>query len=162
MINIPPYLQAGDTIGVVCPAGYMAFEKAQTCITTLGEWGYKVKIGSTLGQQFHYFSGTDKQRLQDLQQMLDDEEVKAILCARGGYGVSRIIDRLDFTKFIQNPKWIIGYSDITVLHAHVFQQYRIASLHSPMAAAFNDGGFENEFIGSLYTALKGEPANYQL
>src|SRR4051812_37918714 len=136
MITIPPYLKQGDTIGIVCPAGYMPYERAQTCIDTLQQWGFKVKVGKTLGNQFHYFSGTDAERLQDLQAMLDDASVKAILCGRGGYGVSRVIDNIDFTAFERNPKWIIGYSDITVLHAHLYNKLQMASLHSPMAAAF--------------------------
>ena len=95
MITIPPYLKKGDTIGIVCPSGFMPSENAETCIQTLQNWGYKVKIGSTLGNQFNYFSGTDKQRIQDLQNMLNDSSIKAILCARGGYGLSRMIDAID-------------------------------------------------------------------
>ena len=76
--------------------------------------------------------------------MLDDEEVKAILCARGGYGLSRIIDKIDFKKFKKQPKWIIGYSDITILHSHLYSNYYISSIHAPMAAAFNDAGFNND------------------
>ena len=156
MILIPPYLQEGDTIGIVCPAGYMPYAKAETCINTLQQWGFKVKVGKTLGNQFNYFSGTDAERLIDLQQMLDDVEVKAILCARGGYGLSRIIDDIDFKQFKESPKWIIGYSDITALHAHIYTKYKIASLHSPMAAAFNNSGGENEFVQSLRKAITGE------
>ncbi len=161
MIKIPSYLRKGDTIGIVCPSGYMPSDKAQTCIKVLQEWGYQVKIGKTLGNQFHYFSGTDQERLEDLQQMLDDTSVKAILCGRGGYGMSRIIDLLDFKVFKKNPKWIIGYSDITLLHAHVFTQLKTVSLHSPMAAAFNDGEFENEYIQSLKKILKGGSYKYR-
>ncbi|MFY7901115.1 MAG: S66 peptidase family protein [Chitinophagaceae bacterium] len=161
MITIPPYLKKGDTIGIVCPSGYMPIEKAKTCIETLEKWGFKVKIGATLGSQFHYFSGTDKERLQDLQSMLNDNSIKAILCGRGGYGLSRIIDKIDFQKFKKNPKWIIGFSDITVLHAHIFQHFEIASLHAPMAAAFNDGGNENEYTQSVYSALTGVSCNYE-
>ena len=160
MIIIPPYLKKGNTIGIVCPAGYMPFEKAQTCINTLQQWGYKVKPGKTLGNQFHYFSGTDDERLQDLQQMLDDDTVHAILCGRGGYGLSRIVDGLDFKRFKKKTKWIIGYSDVTVLHAHLYSKLNVASLHAPMAAAFNDGGSENEFVQSLRKALSGRKANY--
>ena len=160
MAIIPPYLSKGDTIGIVCPGGYMPVEKAQTCIRVLMEWGFKVKAGSTLGTQFNYFSGTDDQRLGDLQQMLDDDSIKAILCARGGYGAVRIIDRLNFKKFKKNPKWIIGYSDITVLHSHVFSRLKIASLHSPMAAAFNDDEYKNEFIQSLLSVLIGKKPRY--
>jgi len=160
MTTIPPYLSKGDTIGIVCPGGYMPKDKAETCIQVLKEWGFKVKAGTTLGSQFNYFSGTDEQRLEDLQQMLDDDSVKAILCGRGGYGVGRIIDRINFKKFKKNQKWIIGYSDITVLHSHIFSRFKIASLHSPMAAAFNDGEYKNEYIQSLQSVLLGEKPKY--
>lgn len=157
---IPPYLQKGDTIGIVCPSGYMPGEKAATCIQILQQWGYQVKTGNTLGHQFHYFSGTDEERLADLQQMLDDQQVKAILCARGGYGMSRIIDRIDFRNFRKHPKWLIGFSDITLLHAHVYERFGIACLHAPMAAAFNDGEYANPFVQSLRKALRGSKARY--
>lgn len=163
MITTPPYLQEGDTIGIVCPAGYMAAEKAQTCIHTLQEWGYQVRTGSTLGgRSTTYFSGTDEERLNDLQQMLDDTSIKAILFGRGGYGTGRIIDRLSFKKFRKHPKWLIGYSDITVLHAHLYRNYEIASLHSPMAGAFNEEGYKNEYILSLKNALEGKKAVYNV
>ena len=161
MVTIPPYLNPGDTIGIVCPAGFMPFEKALICIETLKAWGFNVVPGKTLGNQYHYFSGTDEQRRDDLQQMLDDDNIDAILCARGGYGTGRIIDKLDFSKFIQHPKWVIGFSDITVLHCHLFSNYKIASMHGPMAAAFDDGGFKNQYIQSLQAALSGEKADYK-
>ncbi|MBL7732547.1 MAG: LD-carboxypeptidase [Chitinophagaceae bacterium] len=161
MITIPPYLKKGDTIGLVCPAGFMAAEKVQICQDTLAAWGYRTKTGATIGgTSQNYFSGTDEERLNDLQQMLDDPEIKAVLCARGGYGTGRIIDRLNFKKFRKHPKWIIGYSDVTVLHSHLYSNYGIASLHSPMAGAFNDGGNTNEFVLSLKRALEGGEAKY--
>jgi muramoyltetrapeptide carboxypeptidase len=160
MIKIPAYLEKGDTIGIVCPSGYMPKEKVATCVKVLEQWGYHVKIGKTVGSQFDYFSGTDAERLADLQAMLDDKSVKAILCGRGGYGMSRIIDELDFTFFKRNPKWLIGFSDITVLHAHVYRKYNIATLHAPMAGAFNDGEYENVFVQSLRKALKGSASHY--
>ncbi len=170
MIKTPPYLKPGDTIGVICPAGYMSFEKAATCISTLQHWGYKVKVGKMLGNESAtYFSGTDEERLAEFQRFLYDDEVKAILCARGGYGTSRIIDRINFKKFKKKPKWIIGYSDITVLHAHIYSNFKISSLHAPMAGAFNDGvqrdgagdlTVEDEFIRSLKNALEGKKAKY--
>ena len=160
MIITPPYLKKNDTIGIVCPSGYMPFEKAQACIDTLQQWDFKMQVGKTLGNQFNYFSGTDDERLNDLQTMMDDEKVKAIFCARGGYGLSRIIDRLDFTPFKKNPKWIIGYSDVTILHVHLYSKFGIASLHSPMASAFNNGGVQNEFVQSLRKAIIGEPCYY--
>jgi muramoyltetrapeptide carboxypeptidase len=160
-MKIPPYLKKGDTIGITCPAGYMAAEKAQTCISTLQKWGYHVMVGKTLGSSStSYFSGTDEDRRNELQAMLDDNSINAILCGRGGYGVGRIIDQLDFTKFKKNPKWLIGFSDITVLHNHLHNKIKIASLHAPMAAAFNDG--ENEFILSLKNALVGKKAKYKI
>ena len=162
MTIIPPYLQKGDTIGITCPAGFMAADKAQTCIDTLHEWGYNVMVGKTLGSaSTNYFSGTDEERTDELQAMLDDDSINAILCGRGGYGLGRIIDQLDFSRFKKNPKWIIGFSDITVLHEHVYSNYKIASLHAPMAAAFNDGGAENEFVQSIKNALEGKKARYE-
>ena len=160
MTQIPSYLKKGDTIGIVCPSGYMPYEKAVTCIEVIQQWGFKVIIGKTLGSRFHYFSGTDPERLQDLQEMLDNKEVKAVLCGRGGYGMSRIIDQLDFKLFKKNPKWLIGFSDITVLHSHVYKQLQIASLHAPMAAAFNEEEYKNEFVQSLRKALLGGVSNY--
>jgi len=181
MIKIPPYLQKGDTIGLVCPAGYMAIEKVITCINTLKDWGYSVKIGNTVGSNSsNYFSGNDEERLNDFQQMLDDDEVKAVLCARGGYGLSRIIDEISFKKFKEQPKWIIGYSDITVLHSHVYSNYYISSIHAPMASAFNEEpdpdhilpdkssveavkkGFKNEYVLSLKNVLEGKKIKYQV
>ncbi len=96
-----------------------------------------------------------------MQEMLDDADIKAILCGRGGYGMSRIIDALDFTRFKKSPKWIIGFSDITLLQAHLHTKYKMASLHSPMAAAFNDGEFANEYIQTLRKALKGNKLSYK-
>ncbi|MBK8493587.1 MAG: LD-carboxypeptidase [Chitinophagaceae bacterium] len=159
MIKIPPYLKKGDTIGITCPAGYMAAAKAQTCIETLQSWGFEVMVGKTLGSRSkNYFSANDETRSNEMQAMLDDENIHAILCGRGGYGVTRIIDGLDFTKFKKNPKWIIGFSDITVLHAHLYSRIKVASMHAPMAAAFNEG--ENKYILALQKALTGKKAKY--
>src|SRR5882724_7323714 len=162
MIKIPPYLQKGDTIGIICPGGAMPVERVSECIRALNEdWGFKTKVGKTVGNQFHYFSATDEERLEDFQQMLDDDEVKAVLCARGGYGMGRIIEQVNFKKFEKQPKWIIGYSDITVLHSHLYSNYYISSLHAPMAGAFNDEGYKNEYVLSLKNALEGKKIKYQ-
>ncbi len=170
MIKTPPYLKPGDTIGLTCPAGYMSYEKAATCISTLQHWGYKVKVGKMLGSESqNYFSGTDNERLAEFQRFLFDDDVKAILCARGGYGTTRIIDRINFKKFKKKPKWIIGYSDITVLHAHIYGNYKTASLHAPMAGAFNEGVVkdeqsgkvvEDQYILSLKNALEGKKGRF--
>jgi muramoyltetrapeptide carboxypeptidase len=161
LIKTPPYLKKGSTIGITCPAGYMAAEKAQSCITILQQWGYNVMVGKTLGSNsVNYFSATDEDRRDELQAMLDDKSIDAILFGRGGYGVGRIIDQLDFTQFKKSPKWIIGFSDITILHNHLHNKLKVASLHAPMAAAFNEG--ENEFILSLKNALVGKKGKYKI
>jgi len=163
MITIPAYLKKGDTIAITCPAGYMAAEKAATCISTLQQWGYEVMVGKTLGSNStNYFSGTDEERADELQAMVDDRSINAILFGRGGYGMGRIIDRLDFKKFKKNPKWLIGFSDITILHMHLFNNYHIASMHAPMAAAFNDDPGNNEYVLSLRSALTGKKARYKI
>ena len=110
----PPYLKPGDTIGILCPAGLLPEEKAQAAISIFQEWGFKVVTGITFGKQHNYFSGTDKERLSDLQEMMNDDSIDAIFCARGGYGTGRIIEKLHLKKIKKRPKWIIGFSDITI------------------------------------------------
>ena len=158
---LPPFLKPGDTIAITCPAGFMPREKAQACIDALQAWGFRVVIGATVGgESSNYFAGTDRERMADLQGFLDDPQVKAILFGRGGYGLSRIIDDIDFTSFKATPKWLIGFSDITVLHAHVFTNYNITSLHAPMAGAFNEDDAASPGVLSLRHALTGLPAAY--
>ncbi len=160
-MKIPPYLKKGDTIGITCPAGYMQLEKAQLCIDTFEAWGFKVKVGATLGkEQVNYFSGTDVERLHDLQNMLDNDDIKAVFFGRGGYGISRIIDDIDFKKFKKNPKWVCGYSDITLLHTHINKVLKTATIHAPMAAAFNDD-VNSLYIQSVRKTLLGQKTNYQ-
>jgi muramoyltetrapeptide carboxypeptidase len=161
MPHTPPYLSTGDTIGIVCPAGYMAAENVARCKASLVQWGFKVKMGKTVGgHSENYFSGTDEERLKDLQDMLDDHKVKAILFGRGGYGVGRIIEQISFKRFRKSPKWIMGYSDITLLHAHIYANYGIATAHTPMAAAFNDELSPNPYTGSVYELISGKKAAY--
>ncbi len=162
MIRIPQYLQHRDTIGIVCPAAYMPWEKVQTSINTFKDWGYQIRIGETLSSDSkNYFSSIDEERLNDIQRMLDDNEVKAIFCARGGYGIGRIIEQINFKKFEQNPKWVIGFSDVTVLHSHIYSNFKISTLHAPMASAFNDDGYKDAFVLSLKNALEGKKLKYQ-
>ena len=156
---LPPYLKAGNTIAITCPAGYMQAENAATCINILEQWGLKVVVGKTLGSKSeNYFSGTDEERREELQSMLDNKAINAILFGRGGYGMTRIIDKLNFKKFKKNPKWLIGFSDITIMHCHLNSNFKIASVHGPMAAAFKDG--ENVYIRSLYDAVFGNKGTY--
>ncbi|MBR2649750.1 MAG: LD-carboxypeptidase [Sediminibacterium sp.] len=162
MNRIPPYLKKGDTIGITCPAGYMEAKKVQACIKTLQHWGFEVMVGKTVGSKSkNYFSGTDEERRDELQAMLNDASIKAILCGRGGYGVSRIIDQLDFKKLSKNPKWIIGISDITVLHAHINRRVGIVSLHASMANAFNDP-LQAGYVNMIKQALKGVTIKYKV
>ena len=157
----PPILIPGDTIGITCPAGSIPLEKVQNCILTLEKWGFKVKLGKTVGAKMDCFSASDAERAMELQQMLDDANIKAVLCARGGYGLSRIIDQINFSGFNQNPKWVIGFSDITVLHAAI-QKQNTMSIHGPMAAAFNKGAEGAIYIQSLKNILLGEDEEIQV
>lgn len=131
-------------------------------------WGFKIVKGKTVGARDFTFGGTDEERLLDLQQMLNDTSIKAIMCARGGYGVLRIIDQLDFSIFKKSPKWLIGFSDITILHCHLNSNYRFASIHSKMCNSFpsdwnNAEPIQIDTIKSIETALKGEELmNYQV
>ncbi len=156
----PQNLQKGDIIGLVCPAGAIALDKVQKCIETLTQWGYEVRLGKTVGSKKDSFSATDSERLADLQQMMDDPNVKAILCARGGYGMSRIVNDLNFSSFNKKPKWVIGFSDITVLHA-ALQRQSVMSIHGPMAAAFNKGNQGETYINALKDILEGRKTCYQ-
>jgi len=160
-MNQPPYLKQGSVIGITCPSGYVSVERVAYAITVLEKWGFTVKRGNTIGSEHFYFSGTDRQRLADLQQMMDDPTIDAIIMGRGGYGMSRIIDGLDFTRFLKRPKWICGFSDITVLHNHLQANYSIPSLHSPMCGAFRPETENEDYLKTLLSALTGGPFEYQ-
>ena len=158
----PPALKKGSRIGITCPAGFMPRATADTCIQTLQQWGYDVWVGKTVGSDStNYFSGSDEVRLTEMQAMLDAPELNAILCGRGGYGSSRIIDQIDFKAFKKNPKWLIGFSDITVFHAHLSKVVGVASLHASMASAFRNTAAEMD-IQTLHQALRGKATHYNL
>jgi muramoyltetrapeptide carboxypeptidase len=164
-LMIPPYLQPGDTIGITSPAGYITVEEIQSSVNKIQEWGFKVKIGDTIGKRSFTFGGTDEERKNDFQQMLDDNNIKAILCARGGYGFVRIVDQLDFKHFKKHPKWIIGFSDITVLHSHLNAVTGVASIHSKMSNSFPDDwskadAVQVETIDSIRQCLSGTKMSY--
>ncbi|PWS28989.1 LD-carboxypeptidase [Pedobacter yonginense] len=163
--KIPPYLKPGDTIGITSPAGYITTDQIQPSVLQMQTWGLNVKVGTTIGKRDFTYGGTDDERRGDFQQMLDNPDVKAIMCARGGYGFVRILDKLDFTHFKRNPKWIIGFSDITVLHCHLTRNYGIASIHSKMCNSFPDDWalaepIQVETILSIKNALMGEKMTY--
>jgi muramoyltetrapeptide carboxypeptidase len=162
---LPRYLKPGDTIGITCPAGSITLQEIQPAMLQMIEWGYTIKVGDSVGKKDFTFGGTDEERTRDFQQMLDDPKVKAIMCARGGYGFVRIIDKLNFTKLVAQPKWIIGFSDITVLHCHLNRNYGIATLHSKMCNSFPDDWnkaepIQIETILSIKQALAGQKMTY--
>ena len=164
--RIPPYLQAGDTIGITAPAGYIEMKTLEPALQRLDDWGFKVQLGKSVGTGQFSFSASDKIRKEDFQSMLDQPEIKAILCARGGYGAVRIIDDIDFSRFSKHPKWIIGFSDITVFHAHINSKLRIATLHSKMCNSFpSDWNLADDLrkatINSIYDCLTGKRMQYQ-
>ena len=164
---VPRYLKPGDTIGITCPAGTITPEEIQPAMIQMVEWGFNIKVGETIGKKDFTFGGTDEERARDFQQMIDDPKVKAIMCARGGYGFVRIIDKIDFTKLAAKPKWIIGFSDVTVLHAHLNRNYGIASIHSKMCNSFPDDWskaepIQIETILSIKQALTGQKMKYTM
>jgi muramoyltetrapeptide carboxypeptidase len=161
----PAFLKMGDIIGITSPAGYITPEEIQPAIIQMESWGFKIKVGDTIGKKDFTFGGTDQERINDFQQMLDDPKVKAIMCARGGYGAVRIIDKLNWSKFKLKPKWIIGFSDITVFHSHLNRNFGIASIHSKMCNSFPDDWskaepIQIETIESIRDALKGIKIKY--
>jgi muramoyltetrapeptide carboxypeptidase len=165
-LKTPKYLRKGDTVGVTCPAGYLTEEEMQPFKIKLEkDWGLKVKQGKTVGLRHGTFAGTDEERRADMQAMLDDSSIQAIMCGRGGYGCNRIIDGLDFTQFKKNPKWLIGFSDITLLHTHLNSNLGIASIHSKMCNSFlsnpqNGEALQLDSIESIQRALFGVKMQY--
>ncbi len=165
--HIPPYLKSGDIIGITSPAGNVTKEELEPAVQKLNEWGFEVRIGKAPGQKENTYGGSDDVRLQDLQEMMDDASVKAILCARGGYGVVRIVDRLNFSAFRKNPKWIIGFSDITVLISHIVSNFGIAAIHGKMANSFlkdpsNAEKSQIDSINSIFQCLSGEKIRHEM
>lgn len=161
----PPYLKKGDSISVTSPAGFITYQEIQPAIQVMQGWGYKIQLGDTIGKRDFTFGGTDEERLDDLQKMLDNPKIKAILCARGGYGSLRIVDRLNWAKFKLNPKWVIGFSDITVLHNHIHSNFQVASIHSKMTNSFPDDWnlaepIQIDTIISIQDVLSGKKMKY--
>ncbi|TKC02421.1 S66 peptidase family protein [Pedobacter cryotolerans] len=163
--KIPDYLIPGDTIGITCPAGYITAKEIEASVIRMKSWGFNVLIGNTVDKRDFTFGGTDEERLTDLQQMLDNPNIKAIMCARGGYGAIRILDQLNFSKFKSSPKWLIGFSDITILHSHINTKYHVATIHSKMCNSFPSDWalaepIQIETINSIEQALKGDKMKY--
>lgn len=128
----PPKLKSGDTVGIVAPARKISPKEVEPAIIVLESWGLSTRLGENIFSPNHsYLAGTDRERAKDFQTMVDDPDVKAIFCARGGYGSTRIIDDIDFTPLKRNPKWIVGFSDVTAFHLKLLSN-EIASIHATM------------------------------
>jgi muramoyltetrapeptide carboxypeptidase len=156
-----PYLKKGDRIAIVSPARKISMEEMAPAIRMFTAWGLEVVEGEHLYASHAQFAGSDEQRKADMQRMLDDESIRAIVCARGGYGTVRIIDRLDFSRFVQHPKWIVGFSDVTVLHSHIHRHFNIETLHAIMPVNFKDKCESNPSLNSLHKALFGKELTYK-
>jgi len=157
----PSFLKSGDRVGVVAMASHVSYPSMEEGLRILREdWGLEVVEGQTLHAKYNQFAGTDEERRQDLQTMLDDEGLKAIFSARGGYGSSKIIDKLRFQRFKKAPKWLVGFSDITAVHCHV-HRLGVESLHATMPKLFGNAGGENA-LESLRKALWGEQLDYAM
>ena len=142
---IPPKLKVGDKIGIISTARKISLQEMTPAITILESWGLEVTLGKNIFKKDNQFAGTVEQRSADLQSMIDNEDIKAILCARGGYGSVQIIDNINFSSLRKSPKWIVGFSDVTVLHSHL-NNLGFATLHATMPINFatnTDGALES-------------------
>lgn len=161
-MNTPSYLQPGDKIIIVSPAGRVSEKYVLPAAEWLENQGYRVELGKNVFATHFQFAGTDLQRYKDMQRAIDDKEAKAILCSRGGYGTVRIINKLDFSLFSEYPKWLIGFSDITIFHS-CLNNKRIATIHGVMPKYFFDKkGAPNENLITLMNLLTGKKVSYTI
>jgi len=154
----PSTLVYGDKVGLVATARKISSQELQEGIQLLKSWDLVPVLGKTIGLEDNQYAGTDFQRAQDFQEMLDNREIKAIWCARGGYGTVRIVDQLDFYKFVKYPKWIVGYSDVTVLHSHL-HKIGFQTIHGTMPVSLEDNSAFAK--AALKKSLLGENPNFE-
>ena len=159
----PEYLKSGDTISILAPSGVLNnFDnKITKAINIFKSWGLNVVLGNHIYDKNGHFAGTDKNREKDFQKALDNKNIKAIWCARGGYGAVRIIDKLNFDNYLKNPKWIIGFSDITVIH-NKLNFLNSESIHAMMITGFEDIGQNNDSLSKLKNVLFGDSLSYSI
>ena len=157
---IPPYLKAGDTIGIVAPARRMDEQALTPAFNMLRDEGFNIYYDERLFAQEHWFAGSDEYRAAYIQSLLDNPDIQAIWCVRGGYGSVRIIDRLDFSGLCKHPKWLCGFSDITVFHAHLHTCCDMASLHCTMPVNITDNTLPDMAVTTMLDALRGKELRY--
>jgi muramoyltetrapeptide carboxypeptidase len=157
--TLPPYLKSGDKIAITCPAKKLP-NPMTDAIKLLQSWGLEVVLGDTVNASYHQFAGDDAFRAKDLQRFIDDDSIKAIIAARGGYGTVRMIDMVNFSRFTKKPKWVVGFSDITLLHTHLFTNFNAPSIHGQMPMTIPDASARS--LDTLRKALFGEEISYQL
>jgi muramoyltetrapeptide carboxypeptidase len=160
MLLRPPYLQQGDTVVILSTARKITLEELTTSIQLFESWGLKVKLGKTIGLEDHQFAGTDSEREADFQQAVSDPEIRAIICARGGYGTVRMMDNIDWTGLLTHPKWIVGFSDVTYIHVHLNQTLGVQTLHSSVPALFHKN--TPGAIDSIRKQLFGEGLSFHV
>ena len=158
MTKTPTFLKKGDKVAIVCPA-WKVDDSLQDAVNLLNSWGLEVVLGKTVNSSYRQYAGSDELRAEDFQRMLDDDSVKAIFAARGGYGCVRMIDQVDFANFAAKPKWIVGFSDITVIHSHIHALYGIPTIHGQMPITIPDA--TKESLLSLQDTLFGKKALYE-
>ncbi len=156
----PQALKPGDEIRLVATARKISAAEVEPAMEQLRNWGFRPSVSEDLFSEDRQFAGNDSVRVRNFQAALDDPSVKAILCVRGGYGTVRILDQLDFGKFMQQPKWIAGYSDVTALHNHLHTQLGVCSIHSTMPINFAKNS--PEALNSLHHALTGKSLEYEI
>jgi len=155
----PQFLKRGDRIAITCPAKKLP-NPMDDAVALLESWGLEVVPGETLSASWHQFAGDDDLRARDMQRFINDDSIKAIIAARGGYGTVRMIDKVDFSHFKTNPKWLVGFSDITVLHTHLFANYNTKTIHGQMPVNIPDASKYS--LDTLRRALFGEKFAYEV
>ncbi|TSD64662.1 LD-carboxypeptidase [Inquilinus sp. KBS0705] len=155
----PPSLKKGDKVAITCPAKKLSIPMTDA-VKLLSSWGLEVVLGDTVNASYHQFAGDDAFRAKDMQRFIDDDSIKAIIAARGGYGTIRMIDMVDFSRLATQPKWMVGFSDITLLHSHIISNYGLPCIHGQMPLNIPDASAYS--LETLRKALFGEELSYQL
>jgi muramoyltetrapeptide carboxypeptidase len=158
----PPILKIGDTVGIVAPARKVDRADIDVAVKLLQSWGLNVILGKNLFGEHHQFSGTDSERAADFQSMIENPDVRAIICARGGYGSIRLLEEINLRQLQREPKWVVGYSDITVFHGILNSWYMMETIHATMPINFPKDGTSNISTESLRRALFGEKSMYSI